>query len=162
MSIGFKNVVVGAVNTLIVCWAECPTAIMDNHEELARELVDAWSSAYPEAEVWTGNDYGLTSGTEESDEVPAQSSAIPYSQQNHRTSTTSSATLRSSDQGVAQSNMTYGSTNSAVLAGKFHSMGLCICGQSYLESGKSVMDLRLDGLDHRRRGCLRPKPWGAG
>eukprot|EP00980_Cylindrotheca_fusiformis_P030730 scaffold25319_cov147-Cylindrotheca_fusiformis.AAC.1 len=74
---------------------------MDNHEELARELVDAWSSAYPEAEVWPGNDYGSTSGTEESDEVPEQPST--YLPQNYRTST-SSASLRSSDQGVAPSN----------------------------------------------------------
>lgn len=37
------NVVKGAVNTLIVCWADSPAVMEMQHPVLTKELVDAWS-----------------------------------------------------------------------------------------------------------------------
>ena len=46
------NVIQGAVNTLIVCWADSPSRLEENHPELAREMRDAWRAAFPsEADV---------------------------------------------------------------------------------------------------------------
>eukprot|EP00980_Cylindrotheca_fusiformis_P025802 scaffold14624_cov100-Cylindrotheca_fusiformis.AAC.10 len=74
----FKNVIGGAISTLIVCWAESPTAIMANHEEWAKKIMDAWSSVYPDADIQPRNGYASTSETEESDEVLAQSGTTLY------------------------------------------------------------------------------------
>mmetsp|Transcript_19664 Transcript_19664/g.28422 ORF Transcript_19664/g.28422 Transcript_19664/m.28422 type:complete len:249 (-) Transcript_19664:234-980(-) len=41
------NVVKGAVNTLIVCFADSPAKLEDNHPELTQQLMNAWASAFP-------------------------------------------------------------------------------------------------------------------
>ena len=40
------NVVKGAVNTLIVCWADSPAMMQSQHPALSRELVQAWSGGF--------------------------------------------------------------------------------------------------------------------
>lgn len=45
------NVVRGAVNTLIVCWADSPSRLEANHPEATRRMAEAWASVYPEAGV---------------------------------------------------------------------------------------------------------------
>jgi len=42
------NVVGGAVNTVIVCYAESPAEFQANHPQLANEMRDAYMQAYPE------------------------------------------------------------------------------------------------------------------
>ncbi|KAG7355035.1 plasma-membrane choline transporter family protein [Nitzschia inconspicua] len=43
------GVVVSAVNTIVVCFAESPNELLRNHPpELYRELVEAWRKAYPQ------------------------------------------------------------------------------------------------------------------
>lgn len=42
------SVVRGAVNTMIVCFADSPLQIEQNHPELIQEVVTAWSDAFPE------------------------------------------------------------------------------------------------------------------
>ena len=41
------NVIHGAVNTLIVCWAESPESFRDNHKYWADQMEEVWSSAFP-------------------------------------------------------------------------------------------------------------------
>jgi hypothetical protein len=41
-------VVGSAVNTVIVCYAEAPAEFQMNHPELAAEMRDAWTQAWPE------------------------------------------------------------------------------------------------------------------
>jgi hypothetical protein len=41
------HVVKGAVNTLIVCWADNPTQIEKDHPEIACKLRTAWEQAFP-------------------------------------------------------------------------------------------------------------------
>jgi hypothetical protein len=45
------NVIKGAVNTLIVCWADSPSKMEENHPKLMKELHTAWSSVFPESEM---------------------------------------------------------------------------------------------------------------
>jgi hypothetical protein len=45
------NVIKGAVNTLIVCWADSPEVFEMNHPTHTKEMVDSWRSAFPEATV---------------------------------------------------------------------------------------------------------------
>jgi uncharacterized membrane-anchored protein len=40
------NVVKGAVNTLIVCWADNPTVMQSQHPRLTQELIHAWSGVF--------------------------------------------------------------------------------------------------------------------
>lgn len=40
------NVVKGAVNTLIVCWADSPAVLEMQHPALTKELADAWSVVF--------------------------------------------------------------------------------------------------------------------
>lgn len=55
MAIGFvassimMRVIEGSMNTLIVCWAEHPSQIEANHPELSKELIIAWSEAFPDS-----------------------------------------------------------------------------------------------------------------
>ena len=42
------SVVRGAVNTMIVCFADSPLRMEENHPELIQEVVTAWSDAFPE------------------------------------------------------------------------------------------------------------------
>jgi hypothetical protein len=41
------HVVKGAVNTLVVCWADNPIQIEKDHPELVRKLKLAWEEAFP-------------------------------------------------------------------------------------------------------------------
>jgi hypothetical protein len=45
------NVVKGAVNTLIVCWADSPAVLEANHPSLTNEMANSWMSVFPEANV---------------------------------------------------------------------------------------------------------------
>lgn len=40
------NVVKGAVNTLIVCWADSPAVMEMQHPSLTKELADSWSGVF--------------------------------------------------------------------------------------------------------------------
>ena len=42
------SVVHGAVNTLIVCFADSPARLEEEHPELTLEITDAWAKAFPE------------------------------------------------------------------------------------------------------------------
>jgi hypothetical protein len=42
------SVVRGGASTLIVCFADSPERLQENHPELTLELIDAWSTAFPE------------------------------------------------------------------------------------------------------------------
>jgi hypothetical protein len=42
------SVVHGAVNTLIVCFADSPARLAEEHPELTLEITDAWAEAFPE------------------------------------------------------------------------------------------------------------------
>lgn len=48
------NVVKGAVNTAIVCWADSPTAFEMNHPALTKEMGEAWTLVYPEISISVG------------------------------------------------------------------------------------------------------------
>lgn len=45
------NVVKGAVNALIVCWADSPSILENNHPALTQEMAESWRSVFPEAVV---------------------------------------------------------------------------------------------------------------
>jgi hypothetical protein len=45
------NVVQGAVNALIVCWADSPAKLEYQHPVLTMEMAEAWDSVFPEAGV---------------------------------------------------------------------------------------------------------------
>eukprot|EP00980_Cylindrotheca_fusiformis_P030284 scaffold24622_cov142-Cylindrotheca_fusiformis.AAC.1 len=81
------SVVYGAVNTLIVCWAESPASFTENHKGWAEEMTRIWSSAYPGTQL----------------------------QDNYHSSTSTSSFTVGSDQGRPQSTMAYGATNNAVI-----------------------------------------------
>lgn len=58
------NVVRGAVNTLIVCWADSPARLEENHPDSTREMAETWSKVFPEARV-----YIVTSTTQAAEPV---------------------------------------------------------------------------------------------
>ena len=45
------SVVRGAVNTLIVCWADSPARLEENHPEATKDMADAWTAVFPQARV---------------------------------------------------------------------------------------------------------------
>lgn len=45
------NVIHGAVNTLIICWAESPEIFEDNHKDWARQMSEVWASAFPGTQI---------------------------------------------------------------------------------------------------------------
>jgi len=45
------SVVRGAVNTLIVCYADSPARLQMNHPDAVKEMSEAWSAAYPAARI---------------------------------------------------------------------------------------------------------------
>ena len=45
------SVVRGAVNTLIVCWADSPSRLEANHPEATKEMAETWSAVFPAARV---------------------------------------------------------------------------------------------------------------
>jgi hypothetical protein len=47
------SVVRGAVNTLIVCWADSPSRLEANHPEATQKMAEAWASVFPEAGIHT-------------------------------------------------------------------------------------------------------------
>lgn len=42
------NVIQGAVNALIVCWADSPAKLSHEHPVLTSEMAEAWTEAFPE------------------------------------------------------------------------------------------------------------------
>jgi hypothetical protein len=52
------SVVRGAVNTLIVCWADSPSRLEANHPQHTKEMAEAWTSAFPQAGVRRINSNG--------------------------------------------------------------------------------------------------------
>lgn len=42
------NVIKGAVNSLIVCFADAPAKLEENHPHDCRELAETWSAVFPE------------------------------------------------------------------------------------------------------------------
>ncbi|CAB9514801.1 Protein PNS1 [Seminavis robusta] len=46
------SVVRGAVNTLIVCWADSPARLEENHPEFTKDMADTWTSVFPQARVY--------------------------------------------------------------------------------------------------------------
>lgn len=53
------NVIRGAVNTLIVCFADDPAKLEDNHPELTLKMVHAWSAAFPDSGMNTRPAYSV-------------------------------------------------------------------------------------------------------
>lgn len=47
MSSIMVKVIHGAVNTLIVCWAESPESFRDNHKDWADKMTVVWSATFP-------------------------------------------------------------------------------------------------------------------
>jgi hypothetical protein len=45
------NVIKGAVNTLIVCFADAPAKLEDNHPQTVRDLTETWSSVFPDVGI---------------------------------------------------------------------------------------------------------------
>ena len=45
------NVIKGAVNTLIVCWADSPAVMEAEHPALTKEMADSWTAVFPDAAV---------------------------------------------------------------------------------------------------------------
>lgn len=45
------NVVKGAVNTLIVCYADAPAKLEENHPQEVRDLAETWSSVFPDVVI---------------------------------------------------------------------------------------------------------------
>jgi hypothetical protein len=65
------SVVKGAANTLIVCWADAPVRLEANHPELAQEMIEAWSSSFPDTRVI--HTTTTSEATTESGALPPQS-----------------------------------------------------------------------------------------
>ena len=45
------NVIKGAVNTLIVCFADAPAKLEENHPQTVRDLTATWRSVFPNAGI---------------------------------------------------------------------------------------------------------------
>jgi hypothetical protein len=45
------TVIKGAVNTLIVCWADSPAILEAEHPDFTKEMAEAWTAAFPEVSV---------------------------------------------------------------------------------------------------------------
>ena len=45
------NVVKGAVNTLIVCFADAPAKLEENHPGAVRAIAESWSSVFPDVVI---------------------------------------------------------------------------------------------------------------
>lgn len=42
------SVVRGGLNTLVVCFADAPAQLEENHPELTQEMIEAWAKSFPE------------------------------------------------------------------------------------------------------------------
>jgi len=42
------SVVRGGASTLIVCFADSPECLQENHPKLTLELIDAWAASFPD------------------------------------------------------------------------------------------------------------------
>ena len=62
LSMVIMNVIKGAVNTLIVCWADAPDRIQENHPELIQEMLDAWCSTFPNCGLYNPSSASASSG----------------------------------------------------------------------------------------------------
>jgi len=51
LALTFANVLVSAVNTIIVCFAEAPQDLQRNHGALSRQMREAWNKVYPTVHV---------------------------------------------------------------------------------------------------------------
>ena len=80
LSMVIMNVIKGAVNTLIVCWADAPDRIQENHPELIQEMLDAWCSTFPNCGLYN----------------PSSSASVP-SGNNTATTTTMTTSLDNAD-----------------------------------------------------------------
>jgi len=63
MSGVMMNVIHGAVNTLIVCWAESPESFRDNHKYWAGQMTEVWSSAFPGTQLQEANNFAPVEAT---------------------------------------------------------------------------------------------------
>lgn len=45
------NVVKGAVNTIIVCWADSPTVFEKQHPHLTAEMAESWTAVFPDVGI---------------------------------------------------------------------------------------------------------------
>ena len=63
LSMVIMNVIKGAVNTLIVCWADAPDRIQENHPELIQEMLDAWCSTFPNCGLYNPSSASVSSGS---------------------------------------------------------------------------------------------------
>lgn len=57
------SVVRGAVNTLIVCWADSPARMEENHPEATKDMAETWTSVFPEARVGLSSTMALPVGS---------------------------------------------------------------------------------------------------
>ena len=57
------NVIRGAVNTLIVCWADSPSRLEENHPDATKEMAETWTAVFPEARVHLASSVGLPAGS---------------------------------------------------------------------------------------------------
>lgn len=57
------SVVRGAVNTLIVCWADSPARMEENHPEATKDMAEAWTSVFPGARVGLSSAMALPVGS---------------------------------------------------------------------------------------------------
>lgn len=53
------SVVRGAVNTLIVCWADSPSRLETNHPDATKKMAEAWTIVFPQAGVQRVNSSGI-------------------------------------------------------------------------------------------------------
>jgi hypothetical protein len=53
------NVIKGAVNTLIVCWADSPAVVETQHPSLTREMVESWTKVFPDISTQIRPAYGF-------------------------------------------------------------------------------------------------------
>ena len=51
------NVIKGAVNTLIVCFADSPGRLRENHPEATESMVETWRESFPESRIESRLDY---------------------------------------------------------------------------------------------------------
>jgi len=42
------SVIQGGLNTLVVCFADSPALLEENHPELTQEMIDAWAESFPQ------------------------------------------------------------------------------------------------------------------
>lgn len=56
------SVVRGAVNTLIVCWADSPARLEENHPDATKDMAEAWTAVFPQVRVGLSSSMALPVG----------------------------------------------------------------------------------------------------